>query len=263
MKYFIVIIALFLSLLWGCSRTPTEKINDLYQTGLENLNSLDFNAAFENFEEILTVDSSSDLAALGKGLVFEYRHQYYDAVAHYLRLNQISPDFLPAYEGAFRIFTHLGYYEDAAEISALLSKKSPDDYNSIIIDGLALYHLNKYQAAINKFKKALDFNPDDTDRVQLLIATSLLASGNKDSAQMVYDEILSNGLRSSEAYEQAADFMEISGFLDSSITLSKKSIELSDTQYLFRLKHFNRVLRTKYFFDARQVIMELNKKKML
>ena len=58
MKKFIFC-SLTVLLIIGCSKTPEEKIDDLFQKGTDQLNNLQFNAADSTFEQIFEIDPAS------------------------------------------------------------------------------------------------------------------------------------------------------------------------------------------------------------
>ena len=83
MKKSLIIGLLFLAA-FSCSKSPEERISDLFQTGIHQVDRYELDAALATFKKIGEIDPSTPLGHYGSGLVFERQLQYYDALLYFV-----------------------------------------------------------------------------------------------------------------------------------------------------------------------------------
>jgi tetratricopeptide (TPR) repeat protein len=241
---------------FGCSKSPGEKISSLFQTGTQQVDRYEFDAALANFKEIGGIDPSTPLGYYGSGLVSERQWQYYDALHVYMSITNNSPSFAPAFAGAWRIFTHLKEWDDAAQMAVEYSRLLPDDPEARLILAKALMNIQQYGRAQQEVDKAVELG---ADRGLAALAKARVYSLNHqtDSAEIALQTAMSTFRESPAFYAGAADYFEAAGLIDSAISLGRVSIKSAGNDFDLMVAQFYRALRHNYFFEARRVIRRL------
>ncbi|NOY88959.1 MAG: tetratricopeptide repeat protein [FCB group bacterium] len=261
-KRFLLVVFLFLMIeIVGCSKSPEQKINDLYKRGLSYIQSYNYDAADTAFNKIENIDPQSPWGLYGAGLVFENKLQYYDALAIYLTLNKAQPSFAPAFAGAYRIYTHLGYHQYARHAAGTYHKLAKDSLRAQILLAKALFNSGEYIASRKELTKINAPSSADKKIINMISAQTYLMEGKIDSAQNMVNNIMTAPAQTSEFYLEAANYFEKAGFIDSAMVLSKISTTIKNTHFNPVIQHFYRALRNKYFYEARVIIKNLKKQK--
>lgn len=255
----LIILLLFIS---GCSKSPEDRKNNLYEKGLSYIEQFDFDAANASFKEIANIDPVSPLGLYGEGLVFERKLQYYDALSIYLILNDALPNFAPAFAGAFRTYTFLGHYDDAVEAANTYYRLLPDDPEAKKLLVKAYFNQGNYKRALHEQLKIIKLSSDEIETLRLIMARIYYLEGNHDSARSIVDEVFIKPPNSSKFYYEAANYFEDAKLIDSSIALSKIAHRIDEDNFEMSLNHFNRLIRNKYFYEARKIIRNLVEKKV-
>lgn len=120
---------------------------------------------------------SEDLAM--QGIIFEKAGDYERALECYRQASANAQSHVYKYDQMkMSLEYELGQYSDAEQTKKIINKKTSGDENcykglefdGTFTNGIKLLNSNKYDEAIEKFKKALDYCPLDTD-------TQILGSG--------------------------------------------------------------------------------------
>ncbi|MFQ6008204.1 MAG: hypothetical protein ACE5K8_04555, partial [Candidatus Zixiibacteriota bacterium] len=96
-------LALVIILVFGCGKSPEEKIFDYFQEGLNQVERYELDAALENFNKIGEINPTTPLGYFGTGLVYEREMLHYDALHVFMAITNSKPSFAPAFEGLWRI----------------------------------------------------------------------------------------------------------------------------------------------------------------
>lgn len=261
-KRFLLVTFLFLMIeIVGCSKSPEQKINDLYNRGLSYIQSYNYDAADTAFNKIENIDPQSPWGLYGVGLVFENKLQYYDALAIYLTLNKAQPSFAPAFAGTYRIYNHLGYNQYAQHAAGTYSKLAKDSLKAQILLAKAFFNSGEYIASRKELTKINTPSSADKERINMIIAQTYIMEGKIDSAQNIVNNVMTSPAQTSEFYFEAANYFEKAGFIDSAMVLSKISTTIKNTHFNPTIQHFYRALRNKYFYEAHTIIKNLKKQK--
>lgn len=239
------IVVLFLS---GCSQTPEEKVDSLFQAGLDYINSGDFEKAEKSFTEIESADSTSLMILYSRGFFLEQQFLYMDAINDYYTLLNASPDFLLAREGLVRIFWRLGYFEDAVEEAVKYRKHDKSPYGLYLLARSYIKNDQLSQARQN-LKKALVDGFENVDLINLSLAEINLLEGNLDSASVLFEPLLEN-LKSNEALIiPVAEYLANRGMVDSALAVSRRTFE-NDNALMPMVDHFFFALANECSFEA-------------
>lgn len=251
-----LLVGLVTVLAFGCSKSPQDKIFKLHQDGLQQIDKYDFDAALATFEKIGEIDPTTPLGYYGSGLVLERQLQYYDALHVYLSITNSAPSFAPAFAGAWRMFTHLEQFDDAAQAAVEYSRLLPDDAAARLIVAKALMNITQCARARQELNMAVELGADPAVG-NLAIARAYRLEHKADSAKAALEIALSTSGKSPEYYAEAAAYFEAAGLIDSALSMGRASVESAGNDFELMMKHFYRALRHNYFFDARQVIYKL------
>ena len=252
----LLLVVLFAALVYGCGKTPEEKIVALFQDGIDQIEEYDFDAAQVTFEEIGQIDPTTPLGYFGSGVVFERQLQYYDALHVYVAISNSKPMFAPAYAGAWRVFTRLEQWEEARTAAEEYSRLLPDDASARLILAEALINIGQYSRARQQQNKAMELGTDP-GVANIATARAYVLEHKFDSAKAALETAMAAPRKSPEFYAEAAAYFEAAGLIDSAIAMGRASLESSSNDFKLAVKHFYRALRNNYFFEARQVIQKL------
>lgn len=251
-----LIIGLLSLAAFGCSKSPEERIFDLFQTGTRQVDRYEFDAALATFKKIGEINPSTPLGHYGFGLVFERQLQYYDALHVYMSITNSSPSFAPAFVGAWRLFTRLEQWNDAVQMAAEYSRLLPEDPEARLILARALMNIQQYGRARQEVDKAVELGADPS-LAALVKARAYSLAHQLDSAQVALQTATSTFRESPAFYALAADYFEAAGLIDSAVSLGRASVESASNDFDLIVAQFYRALRHNYFFEARQVIRRL------
>jgi tetratricopeptide (TPR) repeat protein len=251
-----LIIGLLSLAAFGCSKSPEERIFDLFQTGTRQVDRYEFDAALATFKKIGEINPSTPLGHYGSGLVFERQLQYYDALHVYMSITNSSPSFAPAFAGAWRLFTRLEQWNDAVQMAAEYSRLLPEDPEARLVLARALMNIQQYGRARQEVDKAVELGADRS-LAALAKARAYSLAHQLDSAQVALQTAMSTFSESPVFYALAADYFEAAGLIDSAVSLGRASVESASNDFDLIVAQFYRALRHNYFFEARQVIRRL------
>ena len=251
-----LIIGLLSLAAFGCSKSPEERIFDLFQTGARQVDRYEFDAALATFKKIGEIDPSTPLGHYGSGLVFERQLQYYETLHVYMSITNSSPSFAPAFAGAWRLFTRLEQWNDAVQMAAEYSRLLPEDPEAQLILAKALMNIQQYGRARQEVDKAVELGADPS-LATLVKARAYSLEHQFDSAQVALQTAMSPFSESPVFYALAADYFEAAGLIDSAVSLGRISVESASDDFDLIVAQFYRALRHNYFFEARQVIRRL------
>ncbi len=251
-----LIIGLLSLAAFGCSKSPEERIFDLFQTGTRQVDRYEFDAALATFKKIGEINPSTPLGHYGSGLVFERQLQYYDALHVYMSITNSSPSFAPAFAGAWRLFTRLEQWNDAVQMAAEYSRLLPEDPEARLVLARALMNIQQYGRARQEVDKAVGLGADRS-LAALAKAQAYSFEHQTDSAEVALQTAMSTFSESPVFYALAADYFEAAGLIDSAVSLGRASVESASNDFDLIVAQFYRALRHNYFFEARQVIRRL------
>jgi tetratricopeptide (TPR) repeat protein len=251
-----LIIGLLSLAAFGCSKSPEERIFDLFQTGTRQVDRYEFDAALATFKKIGEINPSTPLGHYGSGLVFERQLQYYDALHVYMSITNSSPSFAPAFAGAWRLFTRLEQWNDAVQMAAEYSRLLPEDPEARLVLARALMNIQQYGRARQEVDKAVELGADRS-LAALAKAQAYSFEHQTDSAEVALQTAMSTFSESPVFYALAADYFEAAGLIDSAVSLGRASVESASNDFDLIVAQFYRALRHNYFFEARQVIRRL------
>ena len=244
--------ALLFVMLAGCAKSPEQKIESLFETGVDRLNEFDYEAARLAFTEISQVDSASPFMAYGLGLVDERELKFFDALNTYINTADEFPGFAPARAGIFRLYTILGEPDAAFGAARSLVRLKPNDLNAVLAVIDASLQQNKPDQALQMLD-SLQLSREESPVLSFVTARIHNAANRPDSARSYAKAALSAPEDVVEYYVQGANYLEEAGLLDSAMTFSRRAMALSGDSFEVVLNHFFRALRTQYLYDARSI----------
>ena len=248
---------LLLVMLAGCAKSPEQKIENLFEAGVDRLSEFDYEGARLAFAEIGQVDSTSAFMTYAPGLADERELKFFDALNAYIITADEHPDFAPAWAGIFKLYTILGETEAASRAARAWLKLVPKGLNATLaVADVSLLQGKPDQAS--QVLASLQATPEQSPIVNIVTARIHNAANRLDSARSYAEAALSQETDAVGYYVQAANYLEEAGFVDSAMVFSRKAVVLSDGSFAIALDHFFRALRTEYLFDARSMIDSLD-----
>jgi len=251
MKHLLVLMAVILFIA-GCGTSPEKQTLEKFESGLARLDEFDYDAADKIFREISESDSINIIGLYGHGLAYERQLMYLDALDLYMVAVQTDSSFAPALRGICKILNHFEVYDDALRAAGAYSRLHPEDpVGHLQMAGTCFNNgLNaRARQVIDKEK----FDGDYQAQAVLVKAMAFFGEAEFDSAGALLESGLAGLGDSPDGYMRAADYFEMAGLADSSVTFSRCAVELSDYGFNFLMEHFYRCLRTGYFSEARKV----------
>jgi len=253
-------IAIATLLLTGCSQTPDQEKQSLYEKGLAYVTETKLAEADAAFGEMTALDSSDVRALYGRALVFENRLMYFDALNVFLMARDFDTTFMPARIGAWRAYSQLGYPLEAAGIARAYRRQVPDDWQGARMLAISQIDLGKYKEAGRTLATVNAPDAKAEAILNLVRARALLLDGERDSAQTVFADAIGSAATDSDLLHEAADYLEAAGLIDSAMVLSRQATGLSNADFASTRRHFHRLLRHNYFFESRSLFTGLKEK---
>jgi tetratricopeptide (TPR) repeat protein len=251
-----LLLTLVIILVYGCGKSPEEKIFEFFQEGLDQVERYELDAALATFKKIGEIDPATPMGYFGTGLVYEREMLYYDALHVYMAITNSKPSFAPAYEGLWRILTYLELWDDASQAAAEYARLLPSDPKARLTLAEALININQYGRARKELNEAAKMGADQSV-VSLIIARTYALERKFDSATTVFEAATAKSKKSSEFFSAAAAYYETIGLVDSAVEMGRLAFETAHNDFHLGLEHFYRSLKYNCFFEARQVIRRL------
>ena len=258
MKKFILL-SLAVFLLSGCSKTPEDKINDLYQDGVTQISNFQLKSADSSFTAILEIDPGSMLGVVGRTKVQEARLQYYDAVKNYSTILSNSTDYEDAFIGLYDAYKNLGFYHEALEAAVHYNKVWNTNTHTKFILGDAYKNLGVYKRAETYFKQAFVSGYEHKRAAQLMLATVIALQGDDVEAAGEAKQAFTDNSDNITFYNAAAEYYQAIGMIDSSMAYNKKLFTFDNSNIQNAYTSFKRALKNNYLSDARDIIHSLDK----
>jgi tetratricopeptide (TPR) repeat protein len=245
--------SIFWIMLGGCSKTPDEKIHDLYVQALGQIDNFDYVEAESTIAQMGGVMTSSPWIPLARGIALEQRLEYWDALHQYRVARDAVVDFAPAYDRSARLFARLGLWEDAVDEAFACTKYTPDDAEAWLLAARCMIGGRLFER-VPKLLQSAEENGAPKDVTAFIAAQSIFETGAWDSASALAGSISFDDKASVDKLTSAANYFETAGQWDTAMGLSRKAMESSEYDFEAIHDHFYRSLRTKHFMDARKVI---------
>jgi tetratricopeptide (TPR) repeat protein len=263
--YSSAITALFVSsiicvTLSGCSKTPDEQIHELYVQALGQIDKFEYVDAESTIAKMGEVMTSSPWIPLARGIAFEQRLEYWDALQQYRVARDATVDFAPAYDRAARLYARLGLWDDAIFEAFESIKYAPNDAEGWLLAARCAIGGRLFDRVQGLLASAEEQGASK-EVTSFITARNLFETGAWDSASALAASISLNGKASQSMLSSAADYFETSGRWDSAMVLSRNAMETAKNDFDVVLDHFYRSLRTKHFADARQIIHRYRQQK--
>lgn len=115
--------------------------------------------AYQQYRLALGLDSASDIAHMGMGLVLEGQGNYEKAMAEYQKAIELSPRSARAYSNLASVLVNKKNYQwatHAAQKAVELDPESADAHNTL---GYVLYSRNQFDEAVKEYERATTINP--------------------------------------------------------------------------------------------------------
>ncbi len=252
MRHLIISVFLLIVAIFGaCSRTSRSGPADL--PGLELVENLKFKAADSTYSDLLQKDPNSLIALYGQGLVLERQLFYYDALYKYFLIIEKEPAYAPAHEGKIRILSRIGPEEELAYALEEYAKLNVNDWKFYFNLAKNYIRLARTDLALVNLEKAQKLGLE-LPLYDILRAEVLWQEGKFDSAETIATASLAKAVPSALFYNEAAEFYQMKGLVDSAIMLSHQAVTAEGHTYDDIFNLFFRCLENNYFSDARRIM---------
>ncbi len=250
----ILICSLAVLLISGCTKTPEEKIEDLFQDGTEQISNLKFYEADSTFAQIFEIDPGSITGMVGVSKLNEARLQYFDAINNYSMILSINTDYEDAFVGLYNSYKNLGFYIDALEAAVYYNKLWNKNTQTKYILGEAYKNIGELKRAETYFKQAIMSEYEHKYAAQFMLATTKALQGLKEDAHKEASQALTGKSDDPLFYNAAAEYYETIGQIDSAMMYNRKLFESNKTNINNVYIAFKRALKNNYLTDARVII---------
>jgi predicted Zn-dependent protease len=248
-----VLLTLSLLLLFGCSKSPEEKMAEIYADGLAAVESYRFDEAKKIYDRASDVDMSDPAPLYGQGLIFQQEFMSYDALAAYLQILESLESYRPAIIGACEVFAQLGHHAEGLPIARDYLKNHPDDLEiTLAAANLAAGSGNKAYA-VRMMEQAVALGFDSTAGV-LWQAVYRVEKTDRDSLTGAVAELLSGTNLTEVQLLAAADYYQAVEHTDSAMICAWGAFERSDKKLFDVHRLMERAFACSDPYRARQAL---------
>lgn len=253
-----ILVALLVTAL-GCSKTKEEKIDDLFDSGMEHADAYRLTQAQERFDRISEIDPAEPRILFGRGLIKEYQWLLYDALHDYMILIDHKRDFAPAHLRIYRILTHLREFDDAMQAAGNLAEAEPGSVRTHLAMAEAFSNVGQHSRARSELEKAKAAGASPA-QVDLEKARTFLRQQRPDSAAAIMETVEIGSLKPGGDVAAYARFLEESGEVDLAIRTGYTAVLNANYSYDVMLEQFERLVRNDYRYWARRLISDLKER---
>ncbi len=255
----IILLSFAIFLVAGCSKTPEEKVEALYEDGVEQIADFQYAKADSSFAQIFEIDPASTLGLLGVTKAHEARLEYFDAIQKYLTILSLSTDHEDAFSGLYNGYKNLGFYDEALVAAVHYNKNWHANTHTKYILGEAYKNLGDLKRAETYFTQAVNSGYAHKNAAHYMLATVLYMRGLHDDANK--EASLADADRTDDPifYNAAATYFETVGLIDSAMGYNRKLFENNKTDIQSVYLSYMRALKNNYHADNRMIIQTLDK----
>jgi len=230
-----------------------------YNLAHSKYNLGDYDAALEDIETTILYNPDYCSALNLRGLIYNQKEDTESAFTSFQEASKCDPE-VPLYfynmaymkytDGDYEhavscftkslekgyssadIFSYLGNsldqleeYNDAVEAHTKYISAYPDDYIGFYNRGLAYYHANDFESAMEDFKSSVDLNAEDSD-VFLKLAQCFAKTDQIDQARENFNRIIEMEPENAEFYDERAAFFADNKDYQLAIEDAQKSLDI-------------------------------------
>lgn len=143
--------------------TTVNEVEILFNQGLAQYNSRNFEGAIECWNRLLEIDPNLYEVWDNKGLALLDLHRYEEAVASYDRAIELKADDAQIWNNRGTALANLGNYEEAVVSYDRAIEFKADNAEIWHNRGTALTNLGRYEEAIASYDRAIEIKADDSE----------------------------------------------------------------------------------------------------
>ncbi|HRZ27069.1 MAG TPA: tetratricopeptide repeat protein [Spirochaetota bacterium] len=167
------------------ARTYAPESENLHiKRGMESYAKGYLNDAVAEFNEVLESDSTDKDKAIALtylGMISDDRGKYRDAIEFYNRALTYDSENPEIYKNLALAYRHNKEYDQAIESAKKSISLRGNDVNTRLLLGNIYFEMNRYEDAINQYRRALDIEPDNPS-VLYNLGAALMKQGDELSA---------------------------------------------------------------------------------
>jgi tetratricopeptide (TPR) repeat protein len=212
---------------------PSEpKADDFFLQADEKLNKADYKGAIADFNQVLRLNPSYDLAYTGRGVARNNLEDKKGAIEDFNQAIRINPNNMRAYASRGVIISELGDKKGAeADFKKALSLNiDPQDFRAYVNRGNARYALGDKQGAIIDYDQAIRLNPKFAP-AYVNRGKTRYALGDKQGALADYDQAIRLNPKDAYAYRNRSEVREDLGDKEGAGADLVKASDLRDDLY--------------------------------
>ena len=177
MRNDLVVISLALIMIFSITLGQCDMSDEFIKIGWENIKNEQYDLAVENFDNAISMNSSSYEAWHGKGYAInglggqDYSDKkYIESTSHFDEAKKCFEKAIQLNSSDHRAYRDLAWtvnmlddFETALELVDKALEISPDDTEAIIVKGSIRYRESKYREAAELYRKATEMDPTNPD----------------------------------------------------------------------------------------------------
>ena len=234
------------------------KIEQIFNSAVENYEKKNFEDAKNLYQKILKVNPNHTEANYNLGLIFQQFKKYIKAKNFYEKAIQIKPNYVAAHNNLGLVFKELEDMKNAKRSYEKAIKIDPNCVSAIFNLGIVFRELGEFQKSLNCYQSVIKIKPnfakahnnignvykklgkdnkaiDHFERALKLNPNSIDSQVNISN---VYINQLSDLKKATNAsYKALKMFQEKSEFINQSIPLYRLKHDLQQAEYLYSQNH--------------------------
>ncbi|MCP4705425.1 MAG: hypothetical protein GY865_12550 [candidate division Zixibacteria bacterium] len=255
MKTMVIVFSVLMILVISCSLF--QKSGDqLFNNGLELLETGDYYGAIETFDKIDSLYPDSPYGYFGRAIAFEKDRRYIDALNAYLRIQVIDKDFVPGLKALISLASRTGRPDLALGIASQYRELEDDSLTLIALNAELLLNIGEYKLARDEIVKITSGVPSNPIQ-HLFYAKLLLHEGDFETALDHCSQALElDGGNIEILLEIASIYASISHY-DLAAKYLKTALDVESIDYYQKADIAEVFLDMNYLADVYQIVDEL------
>lgn len=255
MKKMCTVFVVLMILVVSCSFFQKSE-DQLFNAGLESLNTGNFYGAIELFEKIDSLYPDSPYGYYGRAIAYEKDRRPIDALNEYLRILRNNNDFKPGLKALIKLAARTDRPSLALNISSQYGKIEDDSLAVFALNAEMLLHIGEYQMAREKMAKVTSGTPNNPKQ-NLFYSKLLLHQGDLEAALSHCSQAVAENRNDIEVLMEAGDIYSSIGRYDSATILYHEILKKEGVDYYLKADVAEAFIDINCLANAHRLIGEL------
>jgi len=208
------------SILYDPEYCNAKNLLGLIYNNLDNADS-----AFLAFESARNCDMEVSLYPFNMAYMRYKTQEYEEAIAYFNEALEKGSTDVSIFNYLGNSYDVVGKYEQAIEAHSKYIDGNPEDYVGFYNRGLAYFHMQNYQKAINDLEQSAVLDDSDPD-IFLKLAQSHQGLEQNEQAESYFNKVISMNPENAEYFDARASFLASIEEYEKAIEDSKMSLQL-------------------------------------